>query len=405
LSATPGDLKARNLLGIALMSSGHRGEANVQFKKALQVDPRFHPALKNLAINELGMGLNKDAKIHFEQAVKLAPGDGVVHFYLGQIYFTEGRNAEAAGHFELAQDGFPDRYQAGFNLLLARVKSQDYAAAIRGGEQLLSHGHQKAELYNLLSRAYSQSGRTQEAYDALRTATKIDPRDETNYLDLMLLCLQLENWDLSLEISGIALEAIPQSYKVRLQRGAVFALKGQLEEAENEFLAAVNVAPKVNLPYVALALVRIERSKFTEAIQTLRERRALSSKDYLVNWMLAEAITREGAEPGSGAEKEAVQALEDAVRLNPGAAQPRALLARLLVKRGDLGRAAHEFEAALKIQPDDASAAYQLALVYQKTGATKRDEELFAKVGKARAEGRSQMVPGNLIRIIREESR
>jgi tetratricopeptide (TPR) repeat protein len=287
------------------------------------------------------------------------------------------------------------------------VKSQDYAAAIRGGEELLSQGHQKAELFNLLSRAYSQSGRTQEAYDALRTATKIDPQDETNYLDLMLLCLEVENWDLSLEIADIALQVIPQSYKVRLQRGAVFALKGRLEEAENEFLAATKAAPKINLPYVALALVRIELSKFTEATQVLRERRELNSKDYLVNWMLAEAISREGAEPGSGADKEAVQALEDAVRANPGAAQPRALLARLLVKRGNLERAAREFEAALRIQPDDASAAYQLALVYQKTGATKRAEELFAKVGKARAANPSQMAPSpmapsNLIRIIRE---
>ena len=58
----------------------------------------------------------------------------------------------------------------------------------------------------------------------------------------------------------------------------------------------------------------------------------------------------------------------------------------------------------MKIQPDDASAAYQLALVYQKTGATKRAEELFAKVGKARAEDPSQMAPSNLIRIIREGS-
>src|SRR6266567_1349536 len=85
LSASPSDLKARNLLGIALMSSDHRGEATVQFKKALQVDPRFHPALKNLAINELAMGQNRDAKLHFEQAVKLAPKDGVVHFHLGRI--------------------------------------------------------------------------------------------------------------------------------------------------------------------------------------------------------------------------------------------------------------------------------------------------------------------------------
>src|SRR5258708_5663477 len=121
LSASPSDLKARNLLGIALMTSGHREEATAQFKKALRVDPRFHPALKNLAINELAMGQNQDAKVHLEQAVKLAPKDAVVHFHLGQIYFNEERYGDAGVHFELAQEGFPDRYQAGFNLLLARV--------------------------------------------------------------------------------------------------------------------------------------------------------------------------------------------------------------------------------------------------------------------------------------------
>ena len=404
LARTPADLKARNLLGIALMSSGRRKDAVIQFNKALAIDPRFHPALKNLAIDELAMGRNRDARAHFEQAATLVPKDAVVHFHLGRIYFNEQRYGEATLHFESAQNGYPDPYQLGFNLLLARVKNQDYAAAIQGGEQMLAQGRQKAELYNLLSQAYAQSGRTQEAYDALRTATKIDPRDETNYLELMLLCLEHENWDLSLEISEIALQIIPRAYKIRLQRGAVFALRGELEDAESEFLAATKAAPTVDLPYVALALARIERGKFAEAIQELRERRMANPRDYLVNWILAEAIAREGAEPGTAAEKEAFLALEDAVSANPRAAQPRALLASLLVKRADFARATREFETALRLDPDDAASAYQLALLYQKTGATRRAEELFAKVGKARAEDPARSAPRNLVRIIREGS-
>jgi len=404
LAQTPADLKARNLLGIALMSSGRRTDATVQFHKALAIDPRFHPALKNLAINELAMGRDSEAKAHLEQAARLVPNDAVVHFHLGQIYFREQRYGEAAAHFEASQKGFPDPYQAGYNLLLARVNNHDDTAAIQGGEQMLAQGHRKAELHNLLSRAYAQSGRIQEAYDALRTATKIEPRDETNYLDLMLLCLEHENWDLSLEISGIALQIIPQAYKVRLQRGAVFALKGRPEDAEREFLEATRAAPSVNLPYVALALVRIEQSKFAEAIQGLRERRSANPRDYLVNWILAEAITQEGAEPGSAAEKEAFLALEDALRANTRGAQPRALLASLLAKRSDLPRATREFETVLKLDPNDAASAYQLAVLYQKTGATKRAEELFAKVGKARAEDPARSAPRNLVKIIREGS-
>lgn len=386
LAGTPGDLKARNLLGIALMSAGRRGDANAQFQKALGIDPRFHPALKNLAVNELAMGRVKDAKEHFAGAAVLVPQDPVVRFHLGQFRLDEGRYKEAAAHFEAAREGFPDRYQVDRQLILARVKAGAYATAIRTGEEMVARGKAKAEIYNLLAQAYAASGRIQEAYDALRTATRIDPRDETNYLDLMLLCLEHENWDLSLEISEIALQNVPKAYRVRLQRGAVFALKGQSDDAENEFVAATKVAPDVSLPWVALALTQIEQKKLAAAIGVLRLRRTASPNDFLVNWILAEAIIEDGAEPGSPAEKEAFSALETAVRASPSAAQPRALLAGLLVKRSEFTRAAREFEAALKLDPSDAAAAYQLAMLYQKTGATRRAEELFAKVAQARAE-------------------
>jgi len=404
LAENPSDLKSRNLLGIALMSFGRRKEASVQFGKALAIDPRFHPALKNLAMNELEMGLDDEAKAHFEQAEKLAPADAVVQFQLGRICFNDRRYADAAAHFEAARNGFPDRYQASFNLLLARVRNQDYAGAVRVGEEMMVQGYKRPELYNLLSRAYAASGRTQEAYDALRTATRIDPKDEANYLDLMLLCLEHENWDLSLEISEVALQFLPSSYKVRLERGAVFALKGQSADAESEFLAASRAAPKNNLPFVALALARMEQGKVAEAIQGLRERRSASPKDYLVNWILAEAISQDGPDRGSAAEKEALAAAEDAVRTNPRAPEPRALLAGLLAKRSELAHAIREFETVLKLDPNDAASAYQLAVLYQKSGDA-RAGELFAKVGKARAEDPARSARRNLVRIIREGSK
>src|ERR1035438_4658076 len=53
LASSPRDLKARNLLGIALLNSGRKAEAGVQFQKALEIDPGFRPALKNLAVTEM----------------------------------------------------------------------------------------------------------------------------------------------------------------------------------------------------------------------------------------------------------------------------------------------------------------------------------------------------------------
>src|ERR1035441_1634659 len=91
LASSPRALKARNLLGIALLSSGRKAEAGVQFQKALEIDPGFRPALKNLAVTEMELDRQKPAKAHFEQLLKLVPNDPVAHLYMGEISFTEHR--------------------------------------------------------------------------------------------------------------------------------------------------------------------------------------------------------------------------------------------------------------------------------------------------------------------------
>src|SRR5262245_35686158 len=65
LDRSPNDLKARNLMGIALSAAGRREEANEHFKKVLALEPKFVPALKNLALNELAIGKTQDARGHF----------------------------------------------------------------------------------------------------------------------------------------------------------------------------------------------------------------------------------------------------------------------------------------------------------------------------------------------------
>jgi Flp pilus assembly protein TadD len=56
LRASPRDLRALNLIGIALTSSGDTAAANARFREALAIDPGFIPSRKNLAINEFDSG-------------------------------------------------------------------------------------------------------------------------------------------------------------------------------------------------------------------------------------------------------------------------------------------------------------------------------------------------------------
>jgi Flp pilus assembly protein TadD len=150
------------------------------------------------------------------------------------------------------------------------------------------------------------------------------------------------------------------------------------------------------LPQVTLALAQVQLGRVGEAVAGLRAARAGHPKDYVVNWILGETLSQQPER-----EAEAILVLEEAARLGPQEAAPRLLLGKLLAHQGELARAAREFEAALKIQPNDTSAQYQLATIYRKAGNLKRADELFEKVGNARVGNPEDSSKRNLQEVIR----
>ena len=118
--------------------------------------------------------------------------------------------AAAARQFSQARGEGTDAYDTGFNLALAHFKSGNNAGAVAAGDELIARGLAKTELYSLMAKAYEAAGKTKEAYESLRAATRLDPRDETPYLDLIALCAEHENYDLGLEIADVGLRSMPR---------------------------------------------------------------------------------------------------------------------------------------------------------------------------------------------------
>ena len=95
LTAEPGNLKALNLLGIALTQQGDLTGANREYRKALEIQPRFFAALKNLAANEFNLRDMESSEKHFREAAAMAPEDPVVNAFLGQMAFSRNDFAGA----------------------------------------------------------------------------------------------------------------------------------------------------------------------------------------------------------------------------------------------------------------------------------------------------------------------
>ena len=403
LEASAGDPFAHLGLAEIAFSRGDHRSAVRHFERShglLGSKPRL---FLNFARSLIETGLPAKAAAALARLPLDAPAD--LHFEAGLMLAGMGEFAAAARRFERAEGGRVPPYELGFNLVLAYVNSGRHAKAARAGEALLEGGHREAELYNLLSRAYAGAGDLKSAYDALRTATDLAPSDESNYVDLIALCLEHENFDLGVEIADIAVERLPRSHRLHLQRGVALAMKGRFDDAERAFGRSSELAPEESLPGSALGLILMQQDRLPEAVGALRARAGGAPGDYLVHLFLAEALHRSGVEPGTDGEAEALDALRVSVALNPDAFQSRLLLGQMLARRGDLDEALDHLERARAIDPGETSATYQLALVHRRRGDAERARELFALVGRQKAEDREEFASRGLLRMVREGAR
>jgi tetratricopeptide (TPR) repeat protein len=465
LEGSPRDLRALNLLGIALTGAGRGDEANRRFQEALAISPVFVPARKNLAVNQFTAGRHAEAEREFQEVLKLAPTDEIAHVHLAEIRFQRNELASALGHYEKARarlgekpawtlhyarclvekkrskdavsaldrlpgadadvqfeagvllgqagqpitaaaffgrarKGYRDPYVAGYNQVLMLVRGGDAPGAIRVGEELLAEGRKPAELYNLLSEAYVAAGRIKEAYEALRTATRLEPQAEGHYLDLATICIEHENYDLGLEIVDVGLHYRPDSFRLRLERGVLLAMKSQLAQAEKEFEAARALVPDSAAPYVALAMTWMQTGQTEKAVEVLRQRNEASPKEAVIPYILAIALLRSGADPAGSSGTEALEALQAAVRRDPRFGAAHAELGKLLLKRGEVDAAVTHLEKALAVDPRDAAPAYALAQAYFRKGDKARAEELMAKVSKRNDQEREGGSDDELRRIV-----
>jgi len=471
LASTPGDLKVLNLLGIALTGAGNITEANARFSEALRRDPAFYPARKNLAINEFNAKHTDAAARHFDEVVKLSPDDEVAHLYLGEIAFERNAFASAVAHYEkarsrvvqnpqwtldfatsllherrtaaaielldrlpadakirfdagvvLAKAGVhreaarffgsarsgPDARAAGYNQALMLVDAGDYDAAIAVADELLSHEPPAADVYNVLARAHAKAGHVKEAYDALRTATRLEPENEDNYVDLAAICVDHQNYDLGLEIIDIGLRYRPRSPLLHLQRGVVLAMRAELGPAEQEFEAARHLAPDQPAPFAGLAMIWMQTGQTQKAVDVLRTEAQRRKSDHVVPYIFAVALMRSGLDPTSPEAAEAVGALRTSIRANGEFAPAHSELGRLLLKRDDLDAAIRELEKAVALDAGSTAAIYNLAQAYRRKGDRARAADLLAQLSKVNAQERGDDPTADLkrmvIRIVREGS-
>ncbi|RMF11502.1 MAG: hypothetical protein D6757_11130 [Alphaproteobacteria bacterium] len=99
---SPGAPFAPNLKGLIALSGGEPEKAREFFEQALQRDPDFLPARRNLALTLVRLGQDEEAAPLFEELIERDPKDGISLVSLAEIRAREGNHAAASRLLERA---------------------------------------------------------------------------------------------------------------------------------------------------------------------------------------------------------------------------------------------------------------------------------------------------------------
>jgi Flp pilus assembly protein TadD len=246
----------------------------------------------------------------------------------------------------------------------------------------------------MLAEAYDRGSKPEEAYRAYSRAVEAAPNSEESYIAFADFASAHGNNDYALEVVAKGLQHLPGSSGLLCERGLLWVLKGDRSRAESSFIEASRRKPNWALPLLALGISRLESGDPASAAGIFQDARNVEPDDFRTHYLYALALTKKGNNRA-----EAVVTLRKAIELNFQDARSHTLLGQLLLAEERPNEAASEWERALKIEPENQTALYQLGLLYGKQGKTERAKRLLETLRQVKEETRSN--EQSLVQILR----
>ena len=350
--------------GDALFRQGRYAEAVLQFRNAVQIDPRLAQAHYELGRTYLRLGDGELAYREFLATAELEP-----------------KNIEA--HLQLA------------SLLVAGGHSQEARETV---EHVLALEPRNARAHRILGTAYAAGHDLPHAIDEYRRAIDLDPAEVGAYADLGNADLATGKLVEAEEVFRKATGVDPKSSPAHIALGRFYFSQHKMAEAEAEMWAAAKLDPRSPVPRLQIEELYLEEHRPADAERICAELKSIAPEDpqaYRALGLFYESTgQREKAvgefrsllasKPKDGWVKERlIGDLIDLNRLNDAALLNREILkanpqdASALLAEGRILNGQHKyadsrtaFERAVESDPNSARAHYLLGLTQRSLGLT-----------------------------------
>ena len=185
-----------------------------------------------------------EASIEFKKAIQKDPRNGEARYHLGLLYEATGNRAAAGGEFIRAADLMPDndevQAKAGVYFLLAKR----FEEARRVGEKLLRKNPRNLNAQLLVANAYAGLKDLDAAVSRIEEAITLDPTRVDSYANLAAFELSIGNAEKAESAFRNAIAASPKSVEARLGLANLLWARGQTADAEALLKEALALEPR-----------------------------------------------------------------------------------------------------------------------------------------------------------------
>jgi tetratricopeptide (TPR) repeat protein len=380
--------------GDAYVAKKQYKEAVVEYRNAVQRDPRFGEARAKLADAYFQTGEVENAFREYIRAADLLPNDVTAQLKAGEMLLVGKRYEDAKARAELALARAPQNVDAQILKANALAGLNNVDDAVKEVEDAIRRAPDRSASYANLGALQMIRGNREEAEAAFKQAAAMSPKSPQGYLALANFYWAAGRQKDAETQLKTALAVDPKDDLSNRALGYFYLGTGRAAEAEAPLKAVAEVSNegKLTLSDYYLTVRRLGDARRTlEAVpqsdeQTYRTARLrlagldLQSgdrqhADALVDEVLAkepqntDALLLKAQLLVSDAKlDEALSVVRQAVANDPRSAQAQYALGRLLVAQRDSQDAMNAFNEALKLNPNLAEVEMELAKLHFEAG-------------------------------------
>jgi len=371
----------------------HAGVERVEARQ--QPDPAVLQQHAREAERALAEGRYTDAQKAYETLRQLTPGVAEVYARLGLIHFQQGNFGDAIPPLREAIRLKPSLPKVDALLAMSLSELGRYEEALPGVLKAFSQSadpglRRMAGLH--LQRTYTGLGRDRDAVDVALRLSHLYPDDpEVLYHSGRLFAnfayLQ------TMRLATVA----PDSVWLHQAAGEANESQGLYDAAIREYQQVLMAAPRRPGIHLRIGRALLGRSNSEGPSDSVLEARKAFEEELVLDPTNARAAYELAELNRKAGELDAARKLfEQAVTHYPAFEHAQVGLGRTLIALGRPAEALPHLEAALKGNPENEVAHYQVAQAYRALGNTREQEKALAEFNRARsrAERRTAAVPG-----------